>query len=347
MRVYSKDLYEEVTEAAAVGALQAEYDLSKAHQQRPTSQPLNRTLSRTARASLAKTQKASKRERDAAQRKQRLQKSWEATERQTQENLRKARERNHRRKEAEEAKFRQMLAKMDAETEFTDQIGEYLDFKDQSNNRNKQSLYKEWCKTVYHPIRRDIQSKLDQIPTSEIEARRRKAFEEYLDTVNRKEGVFRDIIIESDYDPLKHRSSTLTYNRTKYDKVDPLHKDVTQIDKEGKLIAALDPNFQHIRHRPRECLDLELWDKLESTPYIRYADSENEVLHKIPVPGNRAAETVVHLGQYDISRDPVLRKQQFFPGGKRIIHRPLRKDNIVYHHNTPYTGPSQLRPAMV
>jgi len=287
---------------------------------------------------MSQTQRVrSGKEQSMVARQHRLEKYWEEAEKHNAEHRRRVKERSDRRKEEQERKFYKMLDDLDREKKLTDKIEEYLDLRDSAAKRDKNQLYKEWCKSVYNPIQRDIQAQLNSVPTSTLEARRRAAFAEYLDTVNRKEGVFRDIIIEHDYDPLKHRKNAFKYNRSKYDKIDPLHKDVTKISREAALIKSLNPDAKQIQHQPRESLDILLWDKLDSTPYARYANRETEQRHKRPVPGATAFNgSTVEIDHYNVPKDPDLIKQQYFPGGKMVYDHPRRKDNLLYHHNTPH-----------
>ena len=51
--------------------------------------------------------------------------------------------------------------------------------------------------------------------------------EEYLRVCNEKVGVYRDIIIEGDYDPLKERKRTITYDESKIR--DPCKQDLFKV----------------------------------------------------------------------------------------------------------------------
>lgn len=326
MRVYSKDLYKDVAKAAADG--EREYEFYKTREVRSISQP------RTGK-NYAQTEKLQQTEKVTLARQRRLQKTQEAKQRETEEDLQRSKDVRAATQERQDRRFHKMLAHLDSEKHFANEMTEYLGVREQSEKRSKQALYKDWCKNVYNPIQRDIRAELDKTPTAELERRRREAFAEYIDTVNRKQGVFRDIIIEHDYDPLKQRALVPKYNSSKYKAVDPLIKDQTQIEHETALIASMDPTYKPIVHQPRESLDLLLWGKLESTPYIRYS-TEKQVRHKREVPGaaERRASTL-QLDHYRVPKDPELVKRQYFPGGK-LIPPPhpyaVRKDNMLYHH---------------
>lgn len=53
------------------------------------------------------------------------------------------------------------------------------------------------------------QEKTSERSVAEIESRLRGHYDEYLRVTNEKAGVYRDIIIAEDYDPLKARSSNI------------------------------------------------------------------------------------------------------------------------------------------
>jgi len=337
MRVYSDELYKNVTAAAAEGyqdVMLRRTEMLRTQKARPQSMPAQ---SRRQKADQSARSQSRNSDRQAQIRKVRLQKNWDEAEKQTQERLRHIRDKTARRKEVKEKKFQKMLEDLDSEQAFKAQTSEYLLLKEQAEKRTKKSLHREWCKNVYNPLQRDIQTKLDAMQTSDIERIRRHDFQEYVDNVNNKEGVFRDIIIESDYNPLKNRSKYTKYSRAKYDAVDPLHRDITQSENEARLVKEIDPNATQIQPKPRESLDLLLWDKLDCTPYARYANKETEVRHIKAVPGQKSRNhSDVELDHYTIPKDPALMKRQYFPGGKLIPPEKRRPDNLLYHYEDSY-----------
>ncbi len=134
------------------------------------------------------------------------------------------------RQEKKEAEFVENYNNLIEErTGFIQDIAHTLQIYDESDERKKQQLYDQWCNTVYNPIQDQIQTKLANVTTADIEKRRRSEFEKYLEQVNRKEkhngGVFRDIIIENDYDPLHYnKNHTVKYASVKKD---PIKKSLT------------------------------------------------------------------------------------------------------------------------
>lgn len=270
----------------------------------------------------------------------RMQKTWDRMERETEGMLRRARGRKERKREVEDMKFKKMLEAFDAEEEIKGITSEYCDLRDAQKVRNKSKLCAEWHHQVYNPMNNEIQRKLARVPVSDLERRHRQHMQQYLDTCNRKpHGVYRDIILEREYNPLKHRTKYIKINRAKYDAADPLHRDVTQIQHEENLIRQIDPNAQILDPCAREMLEPTWWDKLECTPHARYF-SESDIQHKKSVPGAPAhGYSNYKFDHYKIPRGEqgkALMKEQYFPGGKHVHEQDRRKDNLIYHHPQPY-----------
>ena len=87
--------------------------------------------------------------------------------------------------------------------------------------RQKQVLLKEWTEKVYNVIQAQIDEQLRALPAEAISERRRKLLEDYIRVSNKKRyGLYRDIIIESEYDPMVAHRTLLRYQM--HDQQDPL-----------------------------------------------------------------------------------------------------------------------------
>ena len=63
--------------------------------------------------------------------------------------------------------------------------------------------FDEWNLEVYGKIQGRVAEKLDNVTPKQLTRRRNQEFQKFLDTTNTKGAIFRDIIIESEYDPLE------------------------------------------------------------------------------------------------------------------------------------------------
>ena len=139
--------------------------------------------------------------------------------------------------------------------------------------RKKERLYAEWNANVFQPMQDHINTQLAALPDRDIEEMRRAMFQKFLDESNRKaNGLFRDIIIESDYDPLQDaRASTLKYSKVSM-AVDPTKNRATRElgDRMASGLLRLAPEDER-RKLQRGDVPVEMWDRMHATPHGRYA----------------------------------------------------------------------------
>lgn len=283
-----------------------------------------RELRRGPPASAASSRNVRRREKDAQQ--ARNAKYWvdaardEAVYAKEQDALRKQKRDNS------DEKFSQMLEQMDAEAALVGEVSSYLKLKDSNQRRKKERLHRQWKTEVFTPMQSRIGRTLRAEPASAIEAKNQAALSEYIHEVNTKAGVFRDIIIETEYNPLARREQSLKYSMRDIEAQDPLKKDLTQQAKEKALMAHIhgkgDSTGDGRDHRVM--LDLLLWDKLDSTPYARY--NKPPVQKVIPKGVQSSHTTNVKLDHYKILKDANLTKSEYFPAGKYIPPRGVPRE---------------------
>jgi hypothetical protein len=63
--------------------------------------------------------------------------------------------------------------------------------------------FEEWNTEVYGKLAGRVADQLDCMAPDRLNRRRNKEYQKFLDTTNSKGAIFRDIIIESEYDPLE------------------------------------------------------------------------------------------------------------------------------------------------
>jgi hypothetical protein len=115
---------------------------------------------------------------------------------------------------AKEREFNQKLQSLLEEREgFVKDMAAMVKEVDTYKQRTKHELYHEWNRHVYHPLQQRINEHVSQLDMEEIGSRRRNALQAYLEMSRKKKGqVFRDIILEAEYDPVHFR----TQNHMKY-----------------------------------------------------------------------------------------------------------------------------------
>jgi hypothetical protein len=104
----------------------------------------------------------------------------------------------------EEDRFSQLYNElMMEEDDFVVLVKDYCNLDDANRLRKQEALCREWHEKVFNKVQRQIGKQLKSISSHEIAERRRKLYDQFLAAANSKEsGLFRDIIIESEYDPM-------------------------------------------------------------------------------------------------------------------------------------------------
>ena len=227
--------------------------------------------------------------------------------------LDRTRQANQQQEQDEDRRVERLLKHIAHEQEFVDDLDEMLDNREKTKFRRQQELCREWHDKVFKVIQGQIDRQLSALRTEDISERRRKLMEDYIRISNQKKfGLYRDIIIESEYDPhLAHR--TLLKYQMK-DENDPLKQEIIQAEL-GK------PKRKELG---RATLSTSLWDQLHSTPYGRFDRVIPTDSHVDPSRVSR-----VPFEHYNVATDRQTLMREF-PRGKRIDcgGRDMRQSKI-------------------
>lgn len=209
--------------------------------------------------------------------------------------------------------------------------------------KKKERLYKEWKEQVYDVIHNDLADKMNKMSIAEIERRRRTEFEAFLTESrvksqnNIKATLFRDIIIESDYDPLSAHLATVRIN-TKGIK-DPLKRDMVKSENEKREIGLELPDYGRCPGK-NDTFSVQWYDKAESTPYGHFSNPDGTFKEAIMSEGAaKMTSSKINLDHYKVARGRAVMNAEM-PLTKGIVedhgHRKDRADftNVV-NHNAP------------
>ena len=159
-------------------------------------------------------------------------------------------------------------------------------------------MYKEWEEQVFNKIQRRVCSRVDARSSTDIEREKQALYQEFLDATNRKDGLFRDIIIESDYDPLNWREESLKYSGAVED---PVKRELTRMANDREGIGGKGAGITAARSK--EILDVKMWDKLEATPHGKAAEMFAASAAGIKKPISKTQITTTKIDHYDIDRN--------------------------------------------
>jgi hypothetical protein len=187
--------------------------------------------------------------------------------------------------------------------------------------RKKERLYSEWSTHVFQPMQDQINEQLAAVPDRAVEEIRREMFQKFLDESNRKaNGLFRDIIIESDYDPLQQsKQVTMRYKKVSMAE-DPTKNRATRElgDRMASGLLKLAPEDERAKLQ-RGDVPVEMWDRMHATPHGRY----NEVQSGPTKPKFNASSVV--LNHFDMpigSEGTRVVKEESNARGKRMVASP-------------------------
>ena len=232
------------------------------------------------------------------------------------------RQQNAANEQDEDRRIERLLQHIEEEEKFVAQVDRSLRMHEEARHKRRHELCKEWHDKVYYAIQAQIDQQLAALPTHELSARRRALLEDFITTSNRKKGgLYRDIIIESDYDPMVAHKTALKYGIADY--ADPLKQELLKPSPSGKTVVP--------KRGGRATLSCAMWDRLHATPYGRFDRMDKFAAENPPkVDPNRLSR--INLEHYNVSRDPAVLDREF-PRGKRIqfgdfSSGDMRKSNI-------------------
>jgi len=186
-------------------------------------------------------------------------------------------ERSVRRGAEKKAKiFSKNIAEVEEAKSFLDSVDQYLKMNSETNFNNSRRQFEEWNMQVHGKIQMKISKQLNAMDPKALNKKKNDDYEKFLDISNRKPAIFRDIIIESEYDPLEPNRHSIKARtaRLKDPTLMLLRKNV---DEAAMLNDTGTVKCQSINSRTKATLPVELWasGKIEGTPHGRFMKMMN------------------------------------------------------------------------
>ena len=144
--------------------------------------------------------------------------------------------------------------------------------------------------------------------------------QDYLETLRKKEaGIFRDIIIEQEYDPFYHAEKSITYKKKGIN--DPLKAEAAKATREAAILPRSGKPTKKVP-LGRYTLPVSDWARLDTTPYGHFA----KMIDKPPAPPDKKGRmhSQVHFDHYNAPRGRSVMDKEF-PKPKRTFHNTVKR----------------------
>ena len=228
-----------------------------------------------------------------------------------------------------EKKFKYWMGRVnDPENrQVVEKVHNWLDLNQDESNRKLKAMHQDWEENVYGAISNDILSQMEARNPKKTKARIRREYQNYIDLTNKKGQIFRDIFVESEYDPNVLNRATIKATPKTFD--DPTDRVLRRRKEEIEMMSGGILNLD-IASGGRETLEVQSWltGKIESTPH-GFASRFGQKPPEVSEMQKRLSRSRIKMNQFQILKGEAGRAklmEELGPGkkpvpGKRPDHK--------------------------
>jgi hypothetical protein len=163
------------------------------------------------------------------------------------------------------------------------EMGDMVDLMEEAEERKRRQEYETWNNDVHGVIQKSVTDRVNALPYKQINARKRDEYQQFLDASNKKGQIFRDIIIEEEYDPLESNRKDIKVRHSKFH--DPTNRCVQRTNEEKESVdkqAAI--RDRKMVEGGRHTLNILDWGdlRIKATPHGHFAKQTDMVLDDGP-----------------------------------------------------------------
>lgn len=222
-----------------------------------------------------------------------------------------------------EERFQHSVSSLNEGKKLLDSLGAAADLQDAADRTKSRKQFEEWNKNVFGQIQCKINAQLDSTDSRTLNARKREEYQQFLNTSNTKAAIFRDIIIESEYDPLEPNRHCIKVDGRQLH--DPCSRVLEKTREENGMLAGELPSKAP---KLRETLDVLHWGtgKIEATPHGFFAKIMKEEGKPKDSQTSKTWNSSIPFDHYDVRTGKTVVDREF-PKGKRTTP--------IYEQQTP------------
>lgn len=197
---------------------------------------------------------------------------------------------------------------------------------DENEKQKFRRQFEDWNSKVHGLIQVNIAKQINAIDPKQLNKKKCEDYQKFLDIVNKKPSIFRDIIIESEYDPLEVNRRSLVAKTAMLN--DPTNIDAIKFRKENAMLVD-ENNKPNIKNESsvlcKETLPVQDWaaGRIDATPYGAFAKMMTTTAHNDgPKKDNPTQRSHIHFNDFDFPRGKIEGRSALdaeMPRGKRIV----------------------------
>eukprot|EP00611_Tribonema_gayanum_P022975 TRINITY_DN472_c0_g1_i2.p1 TRINITY_DN472_c0_g1~~TRINITY_DN472_c0_g1_i2.p1 ORF type:complete len:393 (-),score=68.00 TRINITY_DN472_c0_g1_i2:51-1229(-) len=174
-------------------------------------------------------------------------------------------ERKAARAAAKEAQYAALYGDVMAGHDLVDELDRAMDIVDSAEYNKRLKQHSEWTQNVYGAIQAQIRQQIDAMDPKALSKQKQDDYQLFLDEANRKPAIFRDIVVESEYDPFAVNRRAIKARVPNL--VDPTSRPTDRYAEENAMLGGSGHKLQ--QRDGRLTLETELWatGKIEDTPH--------------------------------------------------------------------------------
>lgn len=207
-----------------------------------------------------------------------------------------------------------------------DGVDKALQLHDEAQRTKARRQFEDWNANVHGKIQGIITSQVNAMDQKQLNALKNSDYAKFLDITNRKAAIFRDIIIESEYDPLEPNRRVVKAAPGKLK--DPTLLVIQKGIDEASMLD-IEPGKARARVRTgKDTLPVEQWasGKIEATPHGRFAKMMDISKNSSQRNAKMQSKVVFDHYSYPVGKEAL---DSEMPLGKKIIGNAI-KSNIDF-----------------
>jgi len=170
--------------------------------------------------------------------------------------------------EKKDQQFQRLVSNVEDAKKYLSVVDRSLELQNEATRNKVRRQFEEWNNTVHGKIQGNITTQINNMDYKEINKRRNEDYDKFLSVTNRKAAIFRDIIIESEYDPLEpnRRAVKASVGKIK----DPTKVSLQKSEEEASMLGT--KSVSPTKSVGKYTLPVEQWasGKIEGTPHGRF-----------------------------------------------------------------------------